>query len=52
MEVVEMMKVINSEYILKVEQTGFPDALGVQCKRGKSQMTHIYWPEQLIRWVR
>lgn len=29
----EIMKAGDSDYILKVEQTGSPDALGVQCKR-------------------
>lgn len=32
-EAVEVMKVVNSEDTLKVEGTGFPEALGVECER-------------------
>lgn len=44
MEKAEIMKAVNSDYIFRVEQTGSPGALGVQCERKRKGTGDSHFP--------
>lgn len=43
---------VHSEYLLKVEQTGFPDALGVGCGKKRKVTDDPYFLARATGWLR